>query len=145
METANVCWCVSTMLTSNSVPGECFEEKSKPLTGDSDRRGSPLLTLPLDSLHCVASFLTPVDWSNLGQSGRSASNATREIFRRIRMHGFRCATEIVTAWVSLIRFHLCEVFMLPRKNVWGRGWDPFTSLSRSLKGDTLIVHLILAH
>ena len=91
------------MVAGNSVlctPREYVKGGSKPIGGDSPGRGgSPLLTLPLDSLHCVASFLAPVDWSNLGQTGRSASNASREIFRRVRMHGFRCATEIVTAWV----------------------------------------------
>ena len=88
----------------NSDAWSHFEGGSKFIAGGGGdhspgRRGPPLLTLPLDSLHCVASFLTPVDWSNLGQTGRSASNASREIFRRVRMHGFRCATEIVTAWV----------------------------------------------
>lgn len=86
----------------NSDAWSHFEGGSKFIAGGDHspgRRGPPLLTLPLDSLHCVASFLTPVDWSNLGQTGRSASNASREIFRRVRMHGFRCATEIVTAWV----------------------------------------------
>lgn len=63
---------------------------------------SPLLALPVDSLHCIASFLTPGEWSNLGQAGRGAANACREVFRRVRMHGFRCATEIVTAWVSTL-------------------------------------------
>lgn len=81
------------------VPPGCSAE-GKSVAGDIVG-GSPLLRLPVDSLHCIASFLTPVEWSNLGQAGRGASNACREIFRRVRMHGFRCATEIVTAWVSL--------------------------------------------
>ena len=84
----------------DQVPRKLFEGEIKPIAGDAGTGGSPLLSLPLDSLHCIASFLTPIEWSNLGQTGRSASNASREIFRRIRMHGFRCATEIVTAWVS---------------------------------------------
>ena len=95
------------MIADNSVPctpREHVEGGSKSIVGGHSRctRGPPLLSLPLDSLHCVASFLTPVDWSNLGQTGRSASNTSREIFRRVRMHGFRCATEIVTAWVGPI-------------------------------------------
>lgn len=100
------------MIAGNSAPcilREHFEGGSKIIAGGDSpgRKGPPLLTLPLDSLHCVASFLSPVDWSNLGQTGRSASNASREIFRRVRMHGFRCATEIVTAWVrSLVLFVL---------------------------------------
>lgn len=62
-----------------------------------------LLSLPIDSLHCVASFLAPADWSTLSLAGHSAHRVCREVFRRVRMHGFRCATEVVTAWVSSIR------------------------------------------
>ena len=65
----------------------------------------PLL-LPIDSLHGVASFLSPTDWSNFGQTGRAASRICREILRRVRMHGFRCATEVVTAWVRAVRIIL---------------------------------------
>lgn len=69
---------------------------------DHPPASSPLLlALPVDSLHCIASFLRPGEWSNLGQAGRGAGHACREVFRRVRMHGFRCATEIITAWVSL--------------------------------------------
>jgi hypothetical protein len=57
-----------------------------------------IASLPIDSLHCIASFLTPAEWSNFGQTGRPANRVCREIVRRVRMHGFRCATEIVTAW-----------------------------------------------
>jgi hypothetical protein len=64
---------------------------------------SQLLSLPIDSLHCVASFLTPLEWSNYGQTCVVASKVCREIFRRVRMHGFRCATEVITAWVSRSR------------------------------------------
>mmetsp|Transcript_3501 Transcript_3501/g.9961 ORF Transcript_3501/g.9961 Transcript_3501/m.9961 type:complete len:1024 (-) Transcript_3501:509-3580(-) len=75
-----------------------YSAEGKSVAGNVALGGSPLLSLPVDSLHCIASFLTPIEWSNLGQAGRGASNACREIFRRVRMHGFRCATEIVTAW-----------------------------------------------
>lgn len=63
---------------------------------------SQVLSLPIDSLHCVASFLTPVEWAQYGQTCTAASKICREIFRRVRMHGFRCATEVVTAWVSAL-------------------------------------------
>ena len=63
-----------------------------------------LLTLPIDSLHCVASFLFPSEWSRLGQSSKGCNRVCGEVFRRVRMHGFRCATEVVTAWV---RNHSC--------------------------------------
>ena len=62
----------------------------------------PLLSLPADSLHAVASFLGTSDWSALSGCSRGANRACREVIRRVRMHGFRCATEAVTAWVSSI-------------------------------------------
>ena len=61
-----------------------------------------LVSLPMDSLHCIASFLTPVEWSQYGQTCTAASKVCRDIFRRVRMHGFRCATEVITAWVRLL-------------------------------------------
>lgn len=57
-----------------------------------------LMSLPMDSLHCIASFLTPLEWAQYGQTCKAASNICREIFRRVRMHGFKCATEVVSAW-----------------------------------------------
>mmetsp|Transcript_7110 Transcript_7110/g.10191 ORF Transcript_7110/g.10191 Transcript_7110/m.10191 type:complete len:1257 (-) Transcript_7110:105-3875(-) len=57
-----------------------------------------LLSLPVDSLHFIAGFLTITDWVNLCLSCKTSNRVCREIFRRIRMHGFRCATEIITAW-----------------------------------------------
>jgi Tub family len=64
---------------------------------------SQLLSLPIDSLHCVASFLTPMEWAQYGLTCTTASKICREIFRRVRMHGFHCATEVVTAWVSALK------------------------------------------
>lgn len=59
-----------------------------------------LCSLSIDSLHCIASFLAPVDWSNFGQANHATNRVCNQIFRRVRMHGFRCATEVVSAWVS---------------------------------------------
>ena len=59
-----------------------------------------LLSLPIDSLHSIASFLSPLDWARFGGCSKGSCRTSREIFRRVRMHGFRCATEVVTAWVS---------------------------------------------
>lgn len=63
-----------------------------------------LLSLPMDSLHCVASFLTASEWASFGQTSKNAAPVCREIFRKVRMHGFRCATEILAAFVSPIVF-----------------------------------------
>jgi hypothetical protein len=72
-----------------------------------------LLSLPIDSLHCIASFLSASDWASFGQTSVGANRVGREVFRRVRMHGFRCATEVVTAWVSLLflfgPYHSSEV------------------------------------
>mmetsp|Transcript_52316 Transcript_52316/g.78156 ORF Transcript_52316/g.78156 Transcript_52316/m.78156 type:complete len:1129 (-) Transcript_52316:61-3447(-) len=57
-----------------------------------------LLSLPIDSLHCIASFLPTRDWAAFGQTSLGSNKVCRDIFRRVRMHGFRCATEVVTAW-----------------------------------------------
>jgi hypothetical protein len=61
-----------------------------------------LLSLPIDSLHFIASFLSASDWATFGQTSAGANRVGREVFRRVRMHGFQCATEVVTACVSLL-------------------------------------------
>lgn len=61
--------------------------------------GEALLTLPNDALHGVASFLPPEDWKALSQSSKQASKACKSVWKRVRMHGFKCATNIATAWV----------------------------------------------
>ena len=58
--------------------------------------------LPTDALHGIACFLTATEWARFGQTSRDSNRVCREVFRRIRMHGFRCATEVVAAWVSLM-------------------------------------------
>ncbi|KAG7363414.1 Tub family protein [Nitzschia inconspicua] len=57
-----------------------------------------IFSLPSDSLHSIASFLSPFDWANFGLCDKKASAICRNVFRRVRMHGFRCATEVITAW-----------------------------------------------
>lgn len=57
-----------------------------------------LYALPIDSLHSIASFLSPTEWRNVGETNRTGHRICREVFRRARLHGFKCATEVVTAW-----------------------------------------------
>mmetsp|Transcript_28971 Transcript_28971/g.32012 ORF Transcript_28971/g.32012 Transcript_28971/m.32012 type:complete len:1047 (-) Transcript_28971:83-3223(-) len=57
-----------------------------------------LLSLPGDSLHCIASFLKAPDWASFGQTSTTATTICRKVLTRVRMHGFLCATEVVTAW-----------------------------------------------
>ena len=78
---------------------------------DHQRSSSLFLSsLPIDSLHSIASFLKPIEWKNFGQCNKSTNKISREIFRRVRMHGFRCATEVVTAWVRYSFTALCALF-----------------------------------
>ena len=65
----------------------------------SDSADDPtILALPLDSLHTIASFLTPKEWCQVGKTNRTGRRVCNEIVRRVRLHSFRCATEVVTAW-----------------------------------------------
>lgn len=70
------------------------------------RQHRSILALPIDSLHWLASFLLPSEWSSFGQCSKASNHICREILKRVQMHGFRCATEVVTAWVSQVT-HVC--------------------------------------
>ena len=72
-----------------------------------------LCSLSIDSLHCIASFLPPTDWSNFGQANHATNRVCNQVFRRVRMHGFRCATEVISAWVSSTKWsHILIVLLL---------------------------------
>ena len=58
-----------------------------------------LLNLPVDPLHCIAGFLTCSEWADFGKTSHAANRACREIFKRVKLHGFRCAAEVISAWV----------------------------------------------
>ena len=73
----------------------------RPAQGTLDKSESALLlSLPIDSLHWLASFLSPVEWACFGECNKASNRICKEVFHRVQMHGFRCATEVVTAWVS---------------------------------------------
>ena len=63
---------------------------------------SPLLfsSVPLDALHSIAGFLTAEEWCNVGLVNKEALVACREVFKKVKMHSFKCAVEIMSAWVS---------------------------------------------
>ena len=64
-----------------------------------DEEGDPsILSLPLDSLYLMASFLTPEEWSVFAKTSSTSKNVWHQVLRRVRLHGFTCATEIVAAW-----------------------------------------------
>jgi hypothetical protein len=74
-----------------------------------------LSSLPIDSLHSIASYLTPTEWISFGQCNKGTNRFCKEIFNRVRMHGYRCATEIITAWVRYFVFvclFVCHIAFL---------------------------------
>jgi len=58
----------------------------------------PLLSLPIDTLHKISTFLEVGDWCSVSLVNRAAHLVCSDVFRRIRIHGFQCAAEIITAW-----------------------------------------------
>ena len=70
------------------------------------------LSLPNDSMHSIASFLYPSDLVALSATSKLARKVCQPIFRTVRMHGFRCAVEIVSTWVSNL---LCWIFVVSIK------------------------------
>lgn len=92
----------TTALSKHSLKGQ---PQSLTRSSDSDApiaahrsSGLELFTLPVDAVHAVASFLAPSEWSTFGQTSKSSSILCKEVLRRVRLHGFRCATEVVSAW-----------------------------------------------
>lgn len=61
---------------------------------------SPLLftSVPLDALHSIAGFLSAKEWLNVGLVSKDALIACREVMNKVRMHGFKCAVEVVSSW-----------------------------------------------
>lgn len=87
----------------NLIPTTCPRDASPNSEDKANEQSASealLLGLPADSLHAMASFLTPNEFCNFARCSQSSARICREIFRRVRMHGFRCATEVITAWVS---------------------------------------------
>ena len=95
---------------SSAEMGESPEYKKEDFDdlGAGYGKGCPLffLALPNDSMHAIASFLLPSDLVSLSCASKIARLACQPIFTTVRMHGFRCAIEIVSTWVSrLILFY----------------------------------------
>jgi hypothetical protein len=87
----------------NLIPTTCPRDaspNSEEKATEQSASEALLLGLPADSLHAMASYLTPNEFCNFARCSQSSARLCREIFRRVRMHGFRCATEVITAWVS---------------------------------------------
>ena len=91
-------WCCREASSSETVP---LGAEVPPVVQPRTAEDLPLIlcSLSIDSLHCIASFLAPTDWSNFGQANHATNRVCNQVFRRVRMHGFRCATEVISAWV----------------------------------------------
>mmetsp|Transcript_25248 Transcript_25248/g.30517 ORF Transcript_25248/g.30517 Transcript_25248/m.30517 type:complete len:884 (+) Transcript_25248:485-3136(+) len=73
-------------------------QRTSPALEETSETALLLLTLPCDAWHGIAGFLTAGEWNNVCVLSRGANRACRTVFRRVRMHGFRCATEVMAAW-----------------------------------------------
>lgn len=102
--------------TSNAPLCEMEMTRPEQITCDSDPEqdcAGPLLflSLPSDSMHSIASFLLPSDLVSLSCTSNHAKKACGSIFKTVRMHGFRCAVEIVSTWVSVFLLsHIHDLF-----------------------------------
>ena len=69
-------------------------------TGEAEKSTAScgIVSLPIDALHAIASFLDPSEWSEFALANRASCRVAREIVRRVRMHAFKCALEVATAW-----------------------------------------------
>lgn len=91
----------------------CLEDEERNVTSTQQQEQAQeveeplsIISLPNDSLHSIASFLSPVEWANFGLCDKKTNAICLNVFRRVRMHGFRCATEVITAWV---RFYIATI------------------------------------
>jgi Tub family len=65
----------------------------------SQHQSPSIQSLPLDALHGIASFLTPMEWCHhFGVLNTVTHMHCRTILQRVYMHAFKCATEVITAW-----------------------------------------------
>ena len=66
----------------------------------TDQLTNNLFSLPFDTLHSVATFLHIGEWMNFGLVNRDAAAACRAVLRKVKMHAFYCAVEVLGSWVS---------------------------------------------
>ena len=100
-----------------------MEEKFASVVSMSDEQVAPspallLNNLPIDSLHGIAGFLTCSEWSKFGQTCHTSNRTCREVFKRMKLHGFRCAMEVISALVRTYYHYCCcyvgiHLFLMP--------------------------------
>jgi len=64
----------------------------------TDQLTNNLFSLPFDTLHSVATFLHIGEWMNFGLVNRDAAAACRAVLRKVKMHAFYCAVEVLGSW-----------------------------------------------
>jgi len=101
----------SSSISEAAVNSSNYKPSAKTTGGGS----GVLLQIPTDALHSIASFLSPVEWKAISSTSRTSRAACQSVYTRVRLHGFRCATEVATAWVSPFFFNFHYVYF--RKNI----------------------------
>lgn len=63
-------------------------------------KATTLETLPLDSLQSIAGFLSISDFCNgFGLANNNCRAISKEVLRRVRRHGFYCATQVMSGYL----------------------------------------------
>ena len=58
--------------------------------------------LSIDAIHAISSYCDEKSWMALCHTSKQWRGVGFEVFRKVRMHAFRCSFEVVSAWVSCI-------------------------------------------
>jgi hypothetical protein len=57
-------------------------------------------SLPIDAIHAISSYCDGKSWMALCHTSKQWRGVGYEVWRKVRMHAFRCASEVLLAWVS---------------------------------------------
>lgn len=87
---------------ASSLEAGANSSPNRPSKTSASGNSSILLQVPSDALHCIASFLSPSEWRTISCTSRACKAACQNVYTRVRLHGFRCATEVASAWVSVL-------------------------------------------
>ena len=64
-------------------------------------------SLPIDAIHAISSYCDGKSWMAFCRTSKQWRAFGWEVWRKVRMHAFRCAGEVLLAWVSC--FLLCII------------------------------------
>jgi hypothetical protein len=57
-------------------------------------------SLPIDAIHAISSYCDGKSWMALCHTSKQWRGVGYEVWRKVRLHAFRCAGEVLFAWVS---------------------------------------------